>query len=435
MKKTNSLHNKKTVSFVNLGCSKNTVISEKVAFLFQEDGYVLIPESIDTTLFVVNTCCFLEIARKECLDVLKNILDTYNVEESNIIVIGCYANRFPESIRTIFPNVRIVEDQDPYLGVSKLLLKPLMQEKRLLSTQHYAYIRISEGCSRKCAYCLIPSIKGPYKSYHSKSIFKDCAFLKSNYKVKEGIILAQDTSIYGEDFQNDESLISLASEMSKAKYFDWIRILYLYPTLSVNKIRELLSIPNVVPYLDIPMQHLHPEVLLKMHRPSNSISFLNDLIKLRSEFPNLTIRSTFIVGFPGETEEQFNFLINELTKLKLDRVGFFSYSNEKGTESYLLENQIPNHIKESRLEKAYSMQEKISDSIDSSYISKNLPVLVETYDPVAHVATGRSIREAPDVDPYIQIHGNPFRLKNQVGNIVNCKITSVKKEYIQAAIL
>jgi ribosomal protein S12 methylthiotransferase len=435
LKKTHSLHNKKTVSFINLGCSKNTVITEKIAFLFQEDGYLVVPESINTKLFVVNTCCFLEVARKEFKIVLQNILDKYSVKESNIIIIGCYAHMFPDRIRKVFPDIKIIEDQDPYLGVSKFLSKHLMQEKRLLSTPYYAYIRISEGCNRKCAYCLIPSIKGPYKSYPSESIQKDCAFLKTNYPVKEGIILAQDTSIYGEDFQNDENLISLIGNLSNAKYFEWIRILYLYPTLSIEKIRELLSIPNVVPYLDIPMQHLHPEILSKMRRPKHSISFLNDLVKLRSEFPNLTIRSTFIVGFPGETEEHFNFLIDELKKLKLDRVGFFAYSNEKGTESFLLKDQVPNHIKESRLEKAYSTQEKISDSIDSSYISKKLPVLIETYDDITHTSTGRSVREVPGVDPYIQVHGNPFRLKNQVGKIVNCEIVSITDEYIQAVIL
>ncbi len=426
-------HPKKKASFINLGCAKNRVITEKIAFLLLSNFISVVPESNETNYFLINTCGFLETARQETEFFIQNVIDTYSVPHKNIIVFGCYASRFPDRLREQFPDITIIEDRDPIAGIAKWLSSPVDYTKRMITTSNFAYLRISEGCSKQCAYCLIPSIKGPYRSFSKEDILRECNFISTRFHVKELILLAQDTSLYGSDLQSQDTLISLVDSIQKLRAFRWIRVLYLYPTFSVENIRKLLSIRSVVPYLDIPLQHLHPDILTSMKRPPNAIDSVASYISLRKEFPTLAIRSTFIVGYPGETESQFQFLLSNLQKYPLDRVGFFTYSREQFTSSYDLPNQIPEEVKIHRLQEAYAVQEKISQKLDTGFINTNLPVLLEHFGYHSQAFYGRSTRESPDVDLRVQVKGDTSWLQSKIGSILPCSIKEVTPDLIKAS--
>jgi len=427
--------NPRSVSLISLGCVKNTVLSEKIASLFSENGFQVVPESPSTDLFIINTCGFLQIAREEGLSVIQDILDTYSVNQHQIIILGCYAYRFPNEIQQYYPSVTLLSHQDPIQAVEEYLAVQSKPTHRLLSTSHYAYLRIAQGCNRRCSYCLIPSIKGGYKSFQPSALFEECCYIAHHFPVQELVLIAQDTSRYGLDLTPKSNLLSLVRSISQLELFPWIRILYMYPNqFSYSELRDLFSIPSVIPYIDMPLQHYHPEMLQKMNRPIDGFSYMEKIYALREDFPLMTFRSTFIVGYPGETEEHFAFLCRKLQELPLDRVGFFAYSNEKEASSYLLKDQIPDSVKENRLQEAYRIQESISLQLDSSHISQTLPVLLQQYNSLKRCAIGRSIREAPDVDPSIFVYGNPFRLKKRVGSIVNCTLTHVTTDEMKAQV-
>ncbi len=416
-----------------MGCVKNTVLTEKIASLFSDNGFQIIPESPQTDLFIINTCGFLQIAREEGLSVIQDVLDTHSVDPQQIIILGCYAYRFPNEILQYYPSVTLLPHQDPIRAVEEFLSVQSTPTHRLLSTSHYAYLRIAQGCNRQCSYCLIPSIKGAYKSFQLSSLLEECRYIANHFPVQELVLIAQDTSRYGLDLDPKSNLLSLVYSISQLELFPWIRILYMYPNhFSYSELRDLLSIPSVIPYIDMPLQHYHPDILKRMNRPTDGFSYIEQLYALREDFPQMTFRSTFIVGHPGETEEHFSFLCRKLKELPLDRVGFFAYSNEKETPSYQFKDQIPTSVKQNRLKEAYSLQESISLQLDSTHISQTLPVLLERYDPLKRCAIGRSIREAPDVDPSILVYGNPFRLRNRVGTIVKGTLTQVTANEMKA---
>jgi ribosomal protein S12 methylthiotransferase len=433
LKKTSPNHNPRTVSLISLGCVKNTVLAEKIASLFSDNGFQVIPESPQTDLFVINTCGFLQIAREEGLSVIQDLLNTYSIDPQQIILLGCYAYRFPKDILQHYPSITLLPHQDPIQGVEEYLSVQNTPSHRLLSTSHYAYLRIAQGCNRHCSYCLIPSIKGAYKSFPQSSLLEECRYLADHFPIQELILIAQDTSRYGLELYPKSNLQSLVHSISQLELFPWIRILYMYPNqFSYTELRDLLSIPSVIPYVDMPLQHYHPDILKRMNRPIDSFSYMEQIYALREDFPHMTFRSTFIVGYPGETEEHFSFLCGKLKELPLDRVGFFAYSNEKEVSSYQFKDQIPDSIKQSRLKEVYSFQESISLQLDSLHISQSLPILLERYEPLKRCAIGRSIREAPDVDTSIMVYGNPFRLRNQIGSIVKCTLAQVTANEMKA---
>ncbi|MDD4028337.1 MAG: MiaB/RimO family radical SAM methylthiotransferase [Caldisericia bacterium] len=426
----------KKVSFVSLGCAKNTVITEKIAALFSQNGFQIVPESTQTDYFVINTCGFLATAREEGISVIQDILSTYSISPSQIIVLGCFAYRFPEILRSYFPSITLLQNQDPLVAVEDYFSMQSHSHHRILSTPSYAYIRIAQGCNRHCSYCLIPSIKGSYRSFSTSSILEECLFIADHYNVQELVLIAQDTSLYGHDLKEDINLYTIVRSIANLQRFSWIRILYMYPhQIAFSKLRDILSIPSVVPYIDMPFQHYHPDILARMNRPTNALSYLEEIYPLKDIFPFMTFRSTFIVGYPGETDSHFSFLIQKLKEYPLDRVGFFPYSQEKETPSYSQTGPVSEDIKQERMQKAYECQTHISWQLDSSHLSQIIPILLERFDAPSRCAIGRSIREAPDVDPTLHVYGNPFRLQHNVGSIVNCKLTKVTNDEIKAEIL
>ncbi len=414
------------VSFISLGCVKNTVITEKIVALFSQCGFEIVPESTQTDWFVINTCGFLEIAREEAISVIQDLLSTYSISPCQIIVLGCLAYRFPELLQHHFPTITLLQNQDPIQAVQEYLSTTSQTSHRILSTPYYAYLRIAQGCDRHCSYCLIPSIKGSYKSFSIASILEECKTVSDKYPVQELVLIAQDTSLYGQDLGQTINLYTLVESIANLKRFSWIRILYMYPHQALfPQLQDLFSIPSVIPYIDMPFQHYHPDILARMNRPTNAVSYIKKMYTLKECFPFMTFRSTFIVGYPGETDAHFSYMCQVLKEYPLDRVGFFPYSKEKGTPSFLQQDHLSECVKNERLQKAYECQNQISLQLDAAYLSHTLPVLIEKYEASTRCAIGRSIREAPDVDPTISIYGNPFRLQHRVGSIVNCTLTKV----------
>lgn len=411
----------------NLGCSKNLVTSEAIARLFQDNEFKLLDanqENFDKSYIVINTCGFLHSAREEANQEIQKAIDQ-NPTAKNVIVVGCYAHRFSPILEKMFPGCTIIRNKDPIEGLADTLKLPNKnpQHSRIVSTSYYTYLELSKGCDRSCSFCLIPSIKGPYKSKPQKVLVDEMKAISDQKNVKEVILIAQDTSIYGLDLTPQKSLASLVKEISKISSLEWIRILYLYPTLSVSTMKELLAIDKVIPYFDIPIQHYSQTILSAMNRPQNLKHYLDSLFHFKSKNPSLTFRSTFMVGFPGETEENFKELLSGLFRYPFDRAGFFAFSKEVGTEAIKLKDHIHPSTKNRRLKEAYSFQERISRRENRKWINQTMKVLIERLDPIKKMAYGRTYREAPDVDPEIKISGNYSILKAKVGTIQDITIT------------
>jgi ribosomal protein S12 methylthiotransferase len=427
-KRYSKTNNNKSASVISLGCPKNLVSSESLCGYFRENGYSLtnlFSASQPVDVVVINTCSFIKSARREAIDTINKVL-TYKYEGmcKNIVVTGCYAKRFPSEIRKKTPDVDFINSNNSLDDLSNFLNnKNEFDYKRILSTNYYAYLKIAEGCDRNCSFCLIPSIKGRYKSRSITSILNEANMLVSEYGIKELILIAQDSESYGKDISLKNGLITLTEKLSKIKDLEWIRIMYLFPTEILGFFRDLLSIDKVVSYLDIPLQHSSPKILKSMNRPTNILNFTDNLMKLKSEFKNLAVRSTFIVGFPGEDEITFNELIDFLLTYKFDRAGFFSYSKEKFTEAYSLASQVSSKVKQERLKIAYKTQKDISTEIRKRFIGRSMNALIEGFLDKEGYAFGRTERDAPDIDEGIIIKGDKKYLKKNIGKIIKVKIT------------
>lgn len=417
----------KKVFIESLGCSKNLVKSEAVASVLRDNGYSFLDASEnsgDANLIIINTCGFIKSARTEAEERIDHYINQGKTPK-NILVVGCYASRFSQILKNKYPYCTIIENQDPMLGIKYALkLETSSPFQRMLSTRYYAYEEIADGCSKACSYCLIPSIKGNYKSKPRESVIAELKLLTEQRNVREIVLIAQDTASYGFDLSPKDSLLSLVESIAKIKEIDWIRIMYLYPILSIDKIHQILSTEKVVSYLDIPLQHYSKKILSLMNRPTNIESYLDELFTYKTKHPSLTLRSTFMVGFPGETEEDFLIMSRGLKKYPFDRAGFFAYSKEPDTYSAELTGQVHPSTKKRRLKEVYRIQEDVSKLENQKLIGKELSVLIENFDPNTRRATGRTYREAPEVDPSVIISGNPIRLKSKVGSIQTMKIAS-----------
>lgn len=427
-KRYSKTNNNKSASVISLGCPKNLVSSENLCGYFIENGYNLtnlFSSSQPIDIVLINTCSFIKSARREAIDTINKVL-TYKDKGmcKNVVVTGCYAQRFPSEIRKKIPDVDFINSNNSLDDLSNFLNnKNEPCYKRIPSTNYYAYLKIAEGCDKNCSFCLIPSIKGRYKSRPITSILNEANMLVSEYGIKELILIAQDTESYGKDISLKNGLITLTEKLSKIKDLEWIRIMYLFPTENLSFFRDLLSIDKVVSYLDIPLQHSSTNILKKMNRPISILNFTDNLMKLRNEFENLAIRSTFIVGFPGEDEAAFNDLINFLVTYKFDRAGFFPYSKEKFTEAYYLTDQVSSRVKQERLKIAYKTQKDISTKIRKRFIRKSMDALIEGFSDKEDYAFGRTERDAPDIDEGIIIKRNTEYLKKNIGQIIKVKIT------------
>lgn len=413
----------KTFYLVSLGCAKNTVDSHSMAALLQRAGYEPIDNPREAKFLIVNTCGFIQPAREESLSTLAKLARKKRKGQM-LIATGCLTQRYREQVAQEVPGIDGMLGTRRWMDILELVERlnnhppqPLYHlpndatvgrdERGVLRAAVEgvsAYLKIADGCRRPCAFCAIPLIKGTLVSRPMDVILEEARQLQAA-GVKELILIAQDTTDYGHDLGMQDGLATLLENLVKVvPEIPWIRLLYTYPGAITDRLIDLMaSHPQVLHYLDIPLQHAHPEILRRMRRPANMEWVYRTIEKMRRAMPDLAIRSTFIVGYPGETETEFQTLLDFLTEVRLDRVGAFTYSFEPGTASEPLGDPVPPEIKQERYNRLMELQSKISLQIHQSLIGKNLTVLIEGAN--RDLSVGRSYRDAPEVDGLVLIPG------------------------------
>lgn len=428
------------IGLVSLGCPKNLVDSEIMLGLLKESGFIITNREEEADVIIINTCSFINDAKEESI---KTILELARLKEEGncraLLVAGCLAQRYHRELLEEMPEIDGIIGTGAVNEVSDLVRRALSGEKasqvdrpgylhtaaqpRIQATPPFtSYLKIAEGCDNRCSYCTIPQVRGPFRSREMEDIVKEAAGM-IRQGTKELILVAQDTTRYGLDLYGRPSLDSLLEHLAGLDGLNWIRLLYTYPTLiSDPLIRVIASEKKVCNYLDIPLQHASNTVLQRMKRQGSNEEIQRLVEKLRAEIPGIILRSSFIVGFPGETEEDFAELLSFMTRMQFDRVGVFTYSREEGTPAAEMPGQVPEEIKLARRDKAMSLQQKISLEINRRKIGTGLQVLVENKNP-GGTYTGRSEGDAPGIDGKVDFTSQH---NLQTGDFVKVRITAAQ---------
>ena len=417
------------VGFVSLGCSKNLVDTEMMIGLFKKNGYEIVNKPENAEIIVINTCGFIESAKEEAINTILEMAEYKKHNCKYLIVTGCLVERYKNELIKAIPEVDLFIKFSEYNNIWEQICNVIKgnnakkkNEKleflnRIISTgKNYAYIRIAEGCNNFCTFCAIPYIRGRFTSRKIEDILEEAKKLaKDGYK--EIILIAQDTTKYGIDIYGRPKLAELLHKLSKIEGIEWIRFLYAYPeTITDELIGEVKNNNKVCKYFDIPIQHISDSILKKMNRKSTGESIKNLIVKLRESIPEVIIRSTVMVGFPGETEEDFEKLYNFVKWAKLDKLGCFTYSKEEGTAAYNMNGQIHPMTKKKRYNKIMSLQKEISKENMKKHIGEVLKVLVEKE------GLGRTYMDVPDIDGIIYVKGN-----SKINTFINCKVTDINE--------
>ena len=419
------------VGFVHLGCSKNLVDTEMTIGLFKENGYKIVNNEEEADVLVINTCGFIEPAKEEAINTILEMAEYKKKRCKYLIVMGCLVERYKEELSKAIPEVDLWIKYSSYSTIWEQIETILKSEKenknnldflnRVITTgNNFAYLRIAEGCSNFCTYCAIPKIRGPFVSRKMEEVIEEAKKLV-NEGYEELIIIAQDTTKYGIDIYGESKLAELLKELCKIEKLKWIRFLYAYPeTITEELIEVVKNEDKICKYFDIPIQHISNSVLKRMNRKSNGETIRNLIKRLRKEIPGVVIRTTVMVGFPGETKEDFEELYDFVKEARFERLGAFSFSKEEGTPAEKLKDQIHPMTKKSRYNKIMSLQQKIASETQQEMVGKELEVLIETKTFDGKYYVGRSYREVPDIDGLIYIEMVDKALE---GKFVKCKIT------------
>ena len=424
------------VGFVSLGCSKNLIDTEMAIGLFKRNNFEIVNDVEKAEIIIVNTCGFIESAKQEAIN---TILEMAEYKEKGtckyLVVMGCLVQRYKKELQKALPEVDLFIEINDYGSYWDKILELLDEEEkpdtinnlcymdRVISTGNKtAYLKIAEGCSNRCTYCAIPYIRGPYVSRPMEKVLEEAKKL-ATAGIKELIVIAQDTTRYGEDLYGESKLSDLLNELCKIDGFEWIRFLYAYPeSITDELIQTVKNNPKICNYFDIPIQHISDSVLKRMNRRTNGKQIEELINKIKKQIPDVILRTSLIVGFPGETEEDFNKLYEFVKKGYFDKLGVFTYSKEDGTPAARLKEQIHPATKKKRYNLIMSVAKDISAEKLKSYIGKEYNVLVEdtTFD--HKFCVGRSYMDIPDTDGMVIIKNCDTKL---VGEFVNCKVTAV----------
>lgn len=412
---------KKSVYIETLGCSKNEVDSEIMKSLLDKENFTYTNNKETADIIIVNTCGFIEDAKEESIDTIFE-MSKYKLEGNleKLILAGCLAERYADELIKEIPevdaimgtgNIRdlnaILSDKNTKdkLIKNKNIDSPYIEGIKRITKSKTAYVRISEGCDNLCTYCIIPKLRGIHRSRKVEDIVNEINDL-SKQGVKEIIIIGQNTSDYGIDIYGEYSLYKLLDEVNSIEGIELIRLLYLYPDNIDDKLIASIKRNNkLAHYLDIPLQHISKNVLKAMNRRTSREEITNLIKKLRSQLPDIVLRTTFIVGFPGETEEDFNELTSFIEEIKFDKLGVFAYSREENTPAYSMKNQIADRVKEERLEKIMDLQKSISEKLMEAKIGLKLRVLIEELAEEG-LYVGRSYMDSPDIDGVVYVHSD-----------------------------
>ena len=403
------------IGFISLGCSKNLVDTEVMLHKLHTAGFEITAEESEAEIIIINTCGFIESAKQEAIE---NILDAEKLKKwgkcKHLIATGCLVERYgrevmdelPEldgilgvgSLHDIVEACEAVMRGEKYVSLKDKETMPLGGDRIITTEEHTAYLKIAEGCDNKCTYCAIPLIRGRFRSRTIEDIVAEARDLE-RMGVKELNLIAQDTTRYGLDIYGEYSLARLVREICRATDIPWIRLLYCYPDKITDElIAELRDNPRLVKYMDIPIQHIADPVLTRMNRHGGTALIKETVKKLRDEVKGIALRTTAMVGFPGETEEDFRELCEYVKEAKFDRFGAFTYSKEEGTSAALLDGEIDEQVKQDRYDILMQTQLAVSEELNKKKVGKTLTVLCDGFDTVAEVYYGRSAQDAPDVD-------------------------------------
>lgn len=428
------------IHFISLGCPRNLVDSEVMLGILLKAGYEVAQELTDADFLVINTCGFLEASRKESLDTVRDTLKNRK-KNAKLVVTGCMVQTHHDVLKKEFPGIDYLLGSGDVEGILNAVQSTQQGEmitnarsyleigeipRQVSTPKHFAYLKIAEGCRKRCSYCIIPTIKGPLKSKSKEQILKEFNVLLDQ-GAHEIILIAQDLGDYGKDngSKNLAALLDLLKSMLAVKKKFWLRLLYLYPDEITDELIALMkSDERICPYLDMPIQHINNEMLKSMHRATSKEDIISTITKLRHEIPNIVIRTSLIVGFPGETEEQFQELIKFVKEYPLENVGIFKYSREEKSHSYNLPNQVSEEVKEERYDRLMKTQQKVVAKINRSWVGKKVPVIVESYHPeTKFLMVGRHYGQCPDIDGQVII--NDGRKVKAFGQVYTVEITDV----------
>ncbi len=412
------------VSILSLGCAKNLVHSETMMGLFQQQGYGLTEQYDEADIIIINTCGFVNAAKEESINAILEMAQwKQNGACKLLVAVGCLVQKYAQELADELPEVDIFVGTNDYRQIVSIIKQhqekqeiyvhhrwteesKLSNAPRILTTSaHYAYLRISEGCDNNCTYCVIPEMQGPYRSKTIEQI-KAEALQLAEQGVTELILVAQDTSYYGKDLYGRFALVDLLKELAAIDQIRWIRLLYAYPNnFDDALIAYIVNEEKICKYLDIPLQHADDEILKRMNRKITAAEIKDLIVKLRTQIPNITLRSTFIVGFPGESEEQYQRLLRFLEEMQLDCVGAFPYSREEGTPADRMEGHLEEEEKEKRAENLMDLQYDIMYHKHEKALGQRRLVKVDELSPdIPGLLLCRSQGEAPDVDPWILVY-------------------------------
>lgn len=427
------------IGLVSLGCEKNRVDAEMMLYSLKEAGYEIDQNAENADVVIINTCGFIRAAKEESIDEIFNFVRLKEQGKIKAIVVtGCLSERYKHDVMKEIPQIDAVVGIGALDEIVNVIEKVLQKEKseifkakenlnlngkRLLTTpKHYAYLKIADGCSNCCTYCAIPLIRGKYRSRKMEDIIAQAKELAQG-GAKELILIAQDTTRYGQDIYNKLMLPELLRELCKIEDVKWIRLLYCYPERVTDELIETIaSEEKILNYIDLPLQHVSENVLKMMNRTGNAKTLRELINKLRAKIPNIVLRTTFIVGFPSETEENFEELCNFANEVQFDRMGCFTYSPEENTKAALFENQISEEIKLKRQEILMEQQNLILERKCNSLPGKNVLALIDGFDETKGCLFGRSYMDLPDVDIRIMLEHEAD--KNLIGKFKKFQITS-----------
>ena len=443
------------VGFISLGCSKNLIDTEVAIGLFKNNNYKIVNNPDEADILVVNTCGFIESAKEEAINTILEMAEYKKKRCKYLIAMGCLVQRYYDDLVKLLPEVDLFVKIDEYnklwdkiedllkrdiveksktKTVTKISeLKPLpmptyneFMERIVTTGKNYAYLKIGEGCSNRCTYCAIPYIRGPFVSRKMEDVLDEAEMLAKK-GIKELIVIAQDTTKYGVDIYGESKLAELLEKLSKINGIEWIRFLYSYPEgITDELIKVIATNKKIAKYFDIPIQHISNPILKKMNRKTSKEKITAIIEKIRNEIPDVTLRTSLIVGFPGETKEDFEELLYFVKNTKFDKLGTFMYSKEEGTPAARLPEQIHGNTKKSRYNKIMEAQQEISKQILKNKIGKTYKVLVEDMSFDGKYFIGRTMQDVPEEDGLVYIENNDNLNENEIlDNFVNCKIIDV----------
>lgn len=423
------------IMFVSLGCDKNLVDTENMLGILKDKGFEFTDDEMQADVIVVNTCCFIHDAKQESINTILEMAEhKKDAVCKALIVTGCLAHRYKDEITKEIPEVDALIGTSSYDKIAEVVLSvlegkgyscvedtdrlPVVKNHRIMTTGgYYEYLKIAEGCDKHCTYCIIPAVRGNFRSFEMEYLLEQARYLADN-GTKELILVAQETTVYGTDIYGKKALPELLRKLCRIDGLEWIRILYCYPEeITDELIKVIKEEPKICKYLDMPIQHSSDNILKRMGRRTTRQELVDVITKLRNNIPDIALRTTLITGFPGETEEDIDDLLDFVDTMEFDRLGVFTYSPEEGTPAASMTDQVPENIKEERRNRIMELQQEVSFDKSADMVGRVIPVMVEGKITDDDAYVGRSYKDAPNVDGYVFINTNAQLMSGQIINV------------------